>query len=491
MDSTIPATVESAELGTCDSCGSAIDADRKAHIGKCWACENGLSRDRKVIPIRTDLDPIVLPDIPPFPWKQIDGPLRAFLDWGRLDGLHPECLAAAGLAALATLAGPARLSITTTRIVRPNVWIALIGIASSGKSPAYTQAFHGIETDRAEREHIKAQRREVEAEDYTPDDVPAYAVDDMTIEAVARWLLARGADPTGAIVTDELSSFLEGLTRYRRHGSDIPHWLKLWTGRPLDIQRVGDGGATNAVKLYVPEPVVSISGPLTPNNIGLLGREGSGFRPRWLPFLAPAKKPGLGEAGRHPTSWTTTIGALLGDRQPREWTLSSDALRAWQTAREQWAALEEGLEALDVLEALRKADTQCLRLAVLIAESLSPGAGGELPAAAMAMAIEITHYCLRVWRSLPKVGLALSGRDEKINSAVDQLAEWIDGRPERKATLRDIQRAHVAGIRSAAQQDMIVNEYLSVYGPDRLEIIQPENGGHVRKILHAPLRDTE
>src|ERR1019366_3910815 len=55
--------------------------------------------------------PDPLPDFPRFPVESLIGPLRAFVDWGTKDGLHPECTAAAGLAALVTLTGPATLKL--------------------------------------------------------------------------------------------------------------------------------------------------------------------------------------------------------------------------------------------------------------------------------------------------------------------------------------------------------------------------------------------
>jgi hypothetical protein len=52
--------------------------------------------------------PEALPEIPRFPVKVLIGPLADFVGWGIRDGLHAECVVAAGLAALTTLAGPAR-----------------------------------------------------------------------------------------------------------------------------------------------------------------------------------------------------------------------------------------------------------------------------------------------------------------------------------------------------------------------------------------------
>ena len=106
-----------------------------------------------------------LPEIPQFPVTRLVGPLRAFVDWGTKDGLHPECTAAAGLAALVTLTGPARLRLSDAKTIKAILWTALVGVASSGKSPAYEHAFSLIRAayikQREEYAAKEAQWREI------------------------------------------------------------------------------------------------------------------------------------------------------------------------------------------------------------------------------------------------------------------------------------------------------------------------------------------
>ena len=85
--------------------------------------------------------PEPLPEIPKFPVASLAGPRRVFVDSGTKDGLHPECTAVAGLAALVTLTGPARLRLSDAKKFKAILWTALVGVASSGKSPAYEHAF--------------------------------------------------------------------------------------------------------------------------------------------------------------------------------------------------------------------------------------------------------------------------------------------------------------------------------------------------------------
>ena len=382
-----------------------------------------------------------LPEIPQFPVARLAGPLRAFVDWGTKDGLHPECTAAAGLAALVTLTGPARLRLSDAKTIKAILWTALVGIASSGKSPAYEHAFSLIrnvfveqrrnyDADEAEwREQAEAQgKKEAGPRPVRPE---PFELDDATTEAVARWLIARGDDASGSIVDDELAAFLEGLNQYKGGlGSDLSKWLKLWTGAPLHIQRVGGGGSVNEVSLYVPEPVVSITGPLVPGNLHLLGKPGSGFRPRWLPFYAPPFAPSWNDAGAYPDEWMACIAGLIEHREPRAWSLQGKARSRWEIARQRWHDEQYEAEPDDVIEALRKADTQALRIALVLAESLNPGAGGEISAEAVSCAVAITDYCISVWRALPgNSTMTVSRREDVMDTAHRRLVAWLETRP--------------------------------------------------------------
>ena len=412
-------------------------------------------------------EPVTLPAIPRYPVGALAGPLRQFVDWAQLDGLHPECAGAAGLAALATLTGPARLKLSEVKEVRAILWISLIGIPSSGKSPAFEHAFARI------REHYAAAYQKYESEldgweakrgtdGETAGPKPAkpqpVEYDDATVEAVARWLLARSqegdSDPSGAVIDDELASTLEGLNQYKGGmGADRSKWLKLWTGADLSIQRVGRGGAQNEVHIYVRQPVVSLAGPLTDSNVHLMGKQGSGFRPRFLPHLAPAEQPAWNNAGPHPKAWTNCIDGLLANRKPRTWHLAGDALTAWLDARQRWRDQQDEPEPDDVIEALRKADAQCYRIALVIAESLSPGSGGDVPLGAMRSAVAITDYTIDCWRALPGGNtMAASRADDVMDAMQGRLLAWLESRPKgteglpdgktprARATRRDVQR---------------------------------------------------
>jgi hypothetical protein len=449
-----------------------------------------------------------LPEIPQFPVTRLAGPLRAFVDWGTKDGLHPECTAAAGLAALVTLTGPARLRLSDAKTVRAILWTALVGVASSGKSPAYEHAFSPIrqayveqrrnyDADEAEwRERAEVQgKKEAGPRPARPE---PFELDDATTEAVARWLIARGDDASGSIVDDELAAFLEGLNQYKGGlGSDLSKWLKLWTGAPLHIQRVGGGGTVNEVSLYVPEPVVSITGPLVPGNLHLLGKPGSGFRPRWLPFYAPPFAPSWNDAGAYPDEWVACIAGLIEHREPRAWSLAGKARSRWEIARQRWHDRQYEAEPDDVIEALRKADTQALRIGLVAAESLNPGAGGEISADAVSCAVAITDYCINVWRALPgNSTMTVSRREDVMDTAHRRLVAWLETRPPRTEGLPEGSKPRPGASRREVQlwlheSPRKLNELILEHRdrwPDCVVPVKSDHGGRATVWLYAPPR---
>ena len=449
-----------------------------------------------------------LPEIPRFPVDELVGPLRAFVDWGTKDGLHAECTAAAGLAALVTLTGPARLKLSDAKTIKAILWTVLVGVASSGKSPAYEHAFSLIrKAYTAQRDQYAADlaswREQAETQGKKEAGPPParpepFELDDATTEAVARWLIARGEDTSGSIVDDELTAFLEGLNQYKGgQGSDLSKWLKLWTGAPLHIQRVGKGGPVNEVSLYVPEPVVSITGPLVPGNLHLLGKPGSGFRPRWLPFYAPAAAPAWNEAGAYPDEWTKCITGLIAARQPREWSLTGKARARWEIARQRWHDQQYRPEPDDVIEALRKADTQALRISLVIAESMNPGADGEMPADAVSCAVAIVDYCISVWRALPgNSTMTVSRREDVMDTAHRRLIAWLETRPPCTEGLPEGSTPRPGASRREVQlwlheSPKKLNELILEHRdrwPDCVVPVKSDHGGRPTVWLYAPPR---
>lgn len=401
--------------------------------------------------------------IPAYPAELLCGPLA---DLVTSTTLPPGLVGGAGLGALAGLCGLADLRMPDDALVRPVLWIALVAPRGAGKTPAMDTALDSLrELDSAAHEDYRramAQWREKPQKERgdLPSD-PTRRIDDATLESIARWL-DRG-DGTGLVESDELSGWLQSIGQYKRISGDKGRWLAMWSAQAWRYQRVGndrDGGKD----IYITRPVLSILGGIQPHLHYLLGDEDSGFRPRWLPHMTPLTSVEWGRRNHQPNQWNKAIRALYALRKPREWVLTGEAETLWQAATREWKRQARNAESSAASAALVKSDIQCARVALVIAESMNPGAGGQLPREAMTCAIAITEYVMNCWRALPEQhSFALSIRDEKLARKIDQLASWLENCDGHSATRREILRANVAGVRSAAQLDLLLAEYEQVH----------------------------
>ena len=449
---------------------------------------------------------VMLEAIPPYPAGQLVGPLRDLVEWGIRDGLPAAAIGAAGLAALATVTGYAELALSSTYTVRPALWITPVGNTGCGKSPALAQAFAGISALYDGERAAWAEQAKMAAEGAKVDVPPkpkALTLGDVTLPSAARWLEGNGG--AGCLVYDELASMLGAM-----FAGDRAKLCEAWTARrALHIQRVGDGGASNAVDIYVSRPVLSIFGPLTPDNTKELGKEGDGFRARWLPHIIDGQAQML-DGGKQPETWTKAVSALYGHRdQLRRWHLTGSARTAYSLACERWKAELGQPYPQSVVEALRKAEVQCARIALVLAESCesedireyATDDRGSIPADAMTAAIALTDYVMDCWKALPGSSvLTLSMAEEKMSGAVDELFTWLENRPKgteglpegnaprQRATRREIQRARVGGASTAAMLSAMLDAYDRRWPGNVATIEQGGKGGRMRAFYYFPKR---
>ncbi|HEY6275584.1 MAG TPA: DUF3987 domain-containing protein [Streptosporangiaceae bacterium] len=443
-------------------------------------------------------DEVVLEAIPLYPVDELRGPLHDFVSWAVRDGLPAAAAGAAGLAALATVAGHAELRLTSTVTIRPALWVVPVGGTGTGKSPALIQAFTEIERlYSAEREQWDEQQQTGEGEGIPRPE--SLVSKDVTLPSVARWLKDNGG--AGTLLYDELEALLAELG-----GKDRAKLSEAWTARTSwHIQRVGDGGNRNAIDIYVPHPVLSVFGPLTPENTLLLGREGNGFRARWLPHLVNERAEML-SAGSHPETWTAVIGALYGNREARQWRLEGAARLLFEKASQRWKAEQDEPYPQSVIEALRKAGIQCARVALVIAESLDPGTAGmagNIPVRAVESAIALTDYAMGCWKAMPGGSvLTLSMTDEKLTQATDELLAWLETRskgteglpegdePRPRASRREIQQAKVAGAVKPRLLNALLMEYAERFPGCVVDVPQTggKGGGRPRMFVYFPRR---
>lgn len=447
-----------------------------------------------------------LEPIPEYPVASLVGPLRDFVEWAIRDGLTPAAAGAAGLAALATVTGRAELALTSTFTVRPTLWIAPVGGTGTGKSPALDQAFSAV-TDLydAERSQWDAMAEDADGDKELTSALPPkpqpIVLGDVTLPAVARWLRSNGG--TGSLVYDELVTLLTGTMPV-----DRAKLCETWTARrPMHIQRVGDGGGKNAVDIYVSSPVLSIVGPLTPDNTKELGKEGDGFRARWLVHLIDGQSVML-DGGKQPETWTKAIATLYEARsQRRRWRLTGRARTDYERACQRWREAQGEPLPQSVIEALRKADQQCARIALVLAESCdldlkqyATDDRGTIPAKVIKAAIALTDYVMDCWRALPGAAtLNLSIADEKLSGAASELLTWLENRPKGteglpegseprpRATRREIQQAKVGGAAKAQLVSAMILEYEAQY-PGTVVRFKTGGPGPERVYVYFPTR---
>jgi hypothetical protein len=425
-------------------------------------------------------DEIVLPAAPVFPHALARGPLRDLLDWAEHDGLPVSFVAAAaevagaGAAAAVTdisgRPGPgAKLRLTPSRVVLPILWQVLIGESGDGKNPSIDRATEPI----ARRFEMLIADWEARCELDKETDWPrpqALMQSSAGIEAVTRWLSATGG--AGILRNGELASFLRGLGQYKSGGgSDRYDAMDMWSGEPISIERVGQGGKKNGIQIYVRSPRLSIVGGLVTDNVKLLGSESDGLRARFLPALPSSPViPNLDGGEKIPDCWESAIRSLYDCSHEREWTLSDRARSLIQEAMKRWTDRRiSGTDPVTVRTALAKADEQCFRIALSVSELEYPGKGGEIPEWAARYAIARVDYALGCWLALGSdQTMAFSRKDEVINAAVADLLRLIERRPpgadgRRWMTRRDIQQSQVGGATTPALVDELIRAYLRAY----------------------------
>lgn len=433
--------------------------------------------------------------IPDYPVTSLVGPLA---DLVASTTLPAALVAGAGLGALAGVCGNADLVMPDESLVRPTLWIPLVAPRGSGKTPAMDKAFGKLrDLDAAAHGYYREELltwNELQAKDRKGIDAPrdtTRRIDDATLEVVARFL-DRG-DGTAVVESDELSGWLQSIGQYKNaSGGDKGRWLSMWSAQPWRYQRVGaDRAGAVGIDMYIQRPVVAIVGGIQPHLHNLLGDADSGFRPRWLPHCAPLKKTEwAGRGSSRAETWETAIEKLYQLRAPRQWRLEGEALAIWRAQCLKWKTQARGSENASASAALDKSDIQSARIALVIAESMNPGAGGEIPLAAMECAVAITDYVMNCWRALPgHESFALSKRDEILNTKVDELANWLETRKEQKATRTQIKESAVGGVRTADDVSTLIAAYAKTY-PGTVVDEKPPGGGRPGQVVYAPHRES-
>jgi hypothetical protein len=186
-------------------------------------------------------------------------------------GCPPDYAATHALAVAAgAIGGAYDLQVKRGFYVPSILWACVVAPPGSGKSPSVAPI-------------LKPVFEEQRARKANGNDKPAY-VGDVTVERLARLL---EQDTRGlSMIWDEMAGWLTSFNQYKAKGSgnDRAHYLSIWDGRPLKVDRAGP----DKPPIFVQRPRLSIVGGIQPEVLDSL-REGpsDGFFDRIL-FSFPA-----------------------------------------------------------------------------------------------------------------------------------------------------------------------------------------------------------
>ncbi len=418
---------------------------------------------------------------PPFPIAALPEPLRRLAEAGAaalpcpIDYIAVPMLAAAGVA----IGNAYAIEVKRGWREGPRIFCGVIGPSGAKKSPALhlamqplyeyqirlSRAFEAKEADyaRAVAAYDLAMadwRDRVRRHTATADEKPPEPVRpvmrqiwtaDATIEAVADLLQQnrRGL----ILIQDELTAWVLAMNQYKRgKGADRQHWLSIWNGAPLMVNRKGQRGVSIAA------PFVCVSGCMPPDVLDDLvderGRQ-DGFLPRLLlafPDPIPLRYSAATVDDEVVRQYREVVFALLAmgrDDSPTVVTMTPAAHADFAALLDEVYGIMESADCPPGLrEPLAKMQGYAARFALII--QLTRKAAGatdrdSVDRESVAGAAQLVRYFAAHMRRV-YAQLQVTPEDRRI----DQAIRWITSHGN-AVTARALQRHRVAGIKDASQ----------------------------------------
>ncbi len=432
---------------------------------------------------------------------EVFGPIWAewTADAAEAKGAPPDFVAMALVAATGGMVANVRRGSPWPGWVEPPiVWVAEVGLPSSGKSPAIDavtelvilleQELDADFGDRARdnmtaREMAKAKRERWEAEvrtavkgnlpppepprDVEPPEPPArrrLLMNNSTTEQIVRIVAAN--ERAVLLHRDELAGWLGAMDKYGGNGADRATYLEAFGGRSYVVDRVKDGGSVR-----VPFLSVGVLGGIQPDRLGtmLLAGDDDGAAARFLYTWPEPRRP---TRPRRSPNNTAALGALRrlltlgqdeqdGRKTPRVLPFAPPAADHVQAWREQVAAMEPAASGL-FLSWLGKLPGYAVRLAVLIellwwaAEGIGTPEPAQISERATVAAIAfLESYCIGMaQRAFGEAALPETDRDALA------LARWLMAQSPmpKVVNARDLRHADALPTRVAARYDAALAE---------------------------------
>jgi len=484
-------------------------------IGKArkWAEEKAKQGEkRQEQPMEIEVEPIPLPEKPkvePFPVDVFPDPVQQFLtEVSQSMGLPPDY---PGIHALTLLGG----AIGNTRMIelkpgyrqQPNLYTALVADTGTGKSPALEAAFEPILQIQKEHartyanlmEEYEMAMRRYHAEmaewkkrknDEEPPVEPEHPmmeeiyVTQATLEALLRALKNNNR---GLILkVDELSGWIRSMNQYKGgKGDDREHYLSLWSGSDIKVNRVRDGGEP----LFIPKPFVAVTGNIPPDILPTLeDEEGNedGFIHRVLMAYPDAQDPAewtwVGVSPQTKEDYQNVFNRLYSlkpeivnsELKPKILRLSNEAKAWW----EEWYSIHiREMKDPDFPRRLRgpwaKMPNQLARVALILHMTrvvCGEADDSEVDEISLNRAIQLVKY----FKSHIRKAYQQLGKSQ-MDRRIEEALEWIRRRGG-IAKRRDIVSFKVAGCKKNSDADALFEE-LRDYGYGTVVKESPPKGG--------------
>ena len=222
-----------------------------------------------------------LPPYHPFPSHALPGPLNSLVMAGAASiGCDGAFIGLPLLAGLSAAIGNSRVVLVRPGWREPAVlWMALVGVSGTGKSPAYRLALRPIQQRQSKlwseykqkmkehkdavREWKSAKRDDRGQQPADPPDCEHLYCGDVTVEALACRL---EGSPRGLLVTvDELAGWFKSWNAYKKQGGDRESYLSFYDAQAAKIDRKTSIPPT----IYIPRAFVAVAGGIQP---GILQR---------------------------------------------------------------------------------------------------------------------------------------------------------------------------------------------------------------------------
>jgi hypothetical protein len=285
----------------------------------------------------------------------------------------------------------------------PILWTMAIGTPSSNKSPGLDAVLTPLKqierelrqkaegalaewreaaeiaklSDSAWREAAKAALKEGSEPPARPDSaytgdepfLPRLSIADGTVERLA---VVVAKQPRGTLLArDELSGWLQGMTRYAGGGSDRPFWLEAYGGRGYTVERMGRD------PVHIDHLSIGVTGGIQPDRLKtlLIRSDDDGLLARFLPIFpnpAPLRRPRLiADNGllERTLSRLMALNMLTDEKDvTRPWLVpfsepARDCLDALRQQARDWEADAEGL----LLSFIGKLPGLTVRLSLVLA----------------------------------------------------------------------------------------------------------------------------